>query len=1757
MHTYMRSSSRNSKAIAAKLHIEEIRKHKFSIGERCPNPLTEDLQNAVANLSSELYTKDVHFLMELIQNAEDNEYSAGVKPTLEFVLTTADITGIGAPSTLLVFNNEVGFSKRNIDSLCGIGRSTKKGQRHQGFIGEKGIGFKSVFLVSALPHVFSNGYQIRFSEIPNPDCAIGYIVPEWVSTKPSYSDIQAIYGFGKALPNTVIILPLKPEKVEAVKKQLSEIHPEVLLFLNKIKRLSIQERSGEICIADSMSAVSISTETNLVSLKTQVADCRVVNLSVQEEADTTETTCPYYVWRQVFPVKPNNVVDARKDVKEWVISLAFPSGERLKRGTSSAGVFAFLPTAMVTNFPFIIQADFILSSSRETILLDNKWNSGILDNVPHSFCSAFTTFMKSTLTEKHFSVGQVLHFLPCRECPCKEINTVRQSSVILLQKECIVPYETFVDDKIYFCEPASVIRVLPEFRKIMRRIKEHGVLSHAISAQGKFMLHNSVDCKEYDDSCKFLQVAPAGICNDWYGKCIQACNLTCRASTEEYVDLLCFLAEKWRFIPLRSVNSIPLFKHITWNGEIKSCSLQAIRQESLKIHIVWEPQEHAWLNKWNQVMGCPYDCFFFPDTLVAALVGCERQYNLKQWFIKDTGLVVTTVSKYCSKLRYFLETKKDPKLLVLFSHFMYHSWLRNYIQEREICNVLHFMPVVDECGNVILCKDTLVPASSSKWIKLFGSNPFTKANCKYVELGVVYAEAAEFAGECTPANELLQFFKKHGKTSDLPDIIPQDMALQVASSQLTCEEALMLLAWIQNLRAKKYGLPMRFIQSIRNGKWVKTSSGFNTPTQCFLCDGTEESTLLEMGRTLKVLSDIDEAYYMDRIRAYKDELIFIGMRIGSDDMYQLISDHLKHLASSSMSKPFAILLLRFINCSNHQNKLDEDFLKSVKAGKWLKTNQGYLTPPGTVYLMPDMVDGFVQITDLHVVDRRYYENQLDCYEEELKFLGVVVDLEDVYKQIPEHFQFPKDLSILTKNSVFLLLGCIQHLGLAGNNFVQKIKDQPWLKTSSGFKCPSESLLPGLNLDHLLNIVPLPVVDEEYYGSRIGSYRTELEAIGVVVDINGACKMLSFTLKSTLSSSSLTSTNVFSLLNCIRCMNKIMQTQLLDIIRCLSGEKWLKTCHGYKSAPESILFDQKWGTVSKFVDLPFIDEAFYGLSIHSYKCELNMLGVVINFSEGAHFVARGLKLPRETASLAPEGALSLLQCATSLKKSCKSTDHTTFKILLNKLTGSKWLKTHMGYRFPQECILFNPDWECYLTPNDGPFIDEKFYVTPSSLEKEDLIAIGVKVDIEEACNLISRALTSHVQTSAVRRIYRFLYKFNWNPQMQDTRSSQLWIPDQQMGKGKWVENWRCVLHDQNNLFDTRLHALDKYYEKELLPFLSRAFGVCEVPSPYDFLDIWNIWEASHQVSTAKLSSFLGQISENWENWDSDARSILKRQCTMLPAANTSGAVQFVMKEEVFIADDLQLKILFIEASENPLFVWFPPKCLSSPAKLLEIYTSLGVRKISEAVKFDLHCTLSASKIIDDTDSLIGKALIKLVLAFANMPMEEKHKTAKSLLQLSVYGTEDPISVRYALQLPLQKRRLEVEIKKMVLWEKNSQRLLVNKSTWNEGKKDIKFIASFARAILEAVLPNSADQMDTLCRMIQMGMALGLEEDAVDYLLWTENLELSVEDKELLDRSFPSGKTKSSPVLGKRLSMNPLLPSTPNGSACRRRLRQKRN
>jgi len=80
-----------------------------------------------------LYTDITHFILELIQNADDNSYSDSVNPTLKLSLCRHE---------LIVKCNEVGFTEANVRALCDINKSTKKGLK-QGIdasIGEKGIG---------------------------------------------------------------------------------------------------------------------------------------------------------------------------------------------------------------------------------------------------------------------------------------------------------------------------------------------------------------------------------------------------------------------------------------------------------------------------------------------------------------------------------------------------------------------------------------------------------------------------------------------------------------------------------------------------------------------------------------------------------------------------------------------------------------------------------------------------------------------------------------------------------------------------------------------------------------------------------------------------------------------------------------------------------------------------------------------------------------------------------------------------------------------------------------------------------------------------------------------------------------------------------------------------------------------------------------------------------------------------------------------------------------------------------------------------------------------------------------------------------------------------------------------------------------------------------------------------------------------------------------------------------------------------------
>ena len=71
---------------AARAMIEERRSQFHNLG-----PAEVELGSALPELAGKLYSKDVHFILELVQNADDNTYATDVAPTLNLVITNSEI----------------------------------------------------------------------------------------------------------------------------------------------------------------------------------------------------------------------------------------------------------------------------------------------------------------------------------------------------------------------------------------------------------------------------------------------------------------------------------------------------------------------------------------------------------------------------------------------------------------------------------------------------------------------------------------------------------------------------------------------------------------------------------------------------------------------------------------------------------------------------------------------------------------------------------------------------------------------------------------------------------------------------------------------------------------------------------------------------------------------------------------------------------------------------------------------------------------------------------------------------------------------------------------------------------------------------------------------------------------------------------------------------------------------------------------------------------------------------------------------------------------------------------------------------------------------------------------------------------------------------------------------------------------------------------------------------------------------------------
>jgi hypothetical protein len=506
-------------------------------------------------------------------------------------------------------------------------------------------------------------------------------VPEWVEENPTLSDIKQIYGAGNTLPTTTIVLPLKPDKVQPVKQQLSSIHPEVLLFLSKIKRLSVREHNKDSSLT-TVSAIAITSEIDFVTKKDIDAESYTLHLSAEEKDKGSNKDCCYYMWKQKFPVRQENKEERRMEVEDLVITLAFPFDERINSGMSSPGVYAFLPTEMVIKFPFIIQADFLLASSRETILSD-KWNKGILDNVPSAFINALVSLVINSENAPIASLAPMFKFIPVNSSSYQELDIVRESIKARLVEENIVPSESYTKQK-SFHKPREVSRLMPAFWKILEKAKNAGVsLLDLSSHENCIILSSAFDREEYDHVLNFLGVEPVN--NNWYVKCLGSCNLVAGVSEELYLEILLFVADNWTSkFGCTDIRDIPLIKYVDLDGDVSLCSVNECTPGNWQRVVSLSEQYHlaTWLIESNREFRCAGNCFFVPKSTQEAITSFSKRLTVLEWLQAHVKISVVKVYDYAVHLINSLSS--DRKLVVAFVHFLYHSLGKKYLSKGEV-----------------------------------------------------------------------------------------------------------------------------------------------------------------------------------------------------------------------------------------------------------------------------------------------------------------------------------------------------------------------------------------------------------------------------------------------------------------------------------------------------------------------------------------------------------------------------------------------------------------------------------------------------------------------------------------------------------------------------------------------------------------------------------------------------------------------------------------------------------------------------------------------------------------------------------------------------------------------------------------------------------------------------------------------------------------------------------------------------------------
>ncbi len=307
----------------------------IAVLESAPKAVSQT--NAEDLLARRVYTDPGHFLIELLQNAEDT----GAKTwRVRF-----------DKDKLIIWHDGLPFDVRDLVGITSIGQTTKRKQQ----IGFFGVGFKSVYEITDRPRIYSEVFQFEIADVS---------IPKHLGRRPA--DIPA--------SGTALVLPLRPDldpdrSPQALYKRAVDLDSCVLLTLRNIDNIEFEL-----------------TETAGGPQKHALIEY-VTAGGASIKIEPSEAVHSYLIQDDEFLYGDQVREIGRPDSTRVIIGVRTNGDTPVPLPNSAAKVYSYLPTREQPGLRFFIQGHFDVPVDRERIAPDSQWNRWILAKVPLQLAS--------------------------------------------------------------------------------------------------------------------------------------------------------------------------------------------------------------------------------------------------------------------------------------------------------------------------------------------------------------------------------------------------------------------------------------------------------------------------------------------------------------------------------------------------------------------------------------------------------------------------------------------------------------------------------------------------------------------------------------------------------------------------------------------------------------------------------------------------------------------------------------------------------------------------------------------------------------------------------------------------------------------------------------------------------------------------------------------------------------------------------------------------------------------------------------------------------------------------------------------------------------------------------------------------------------------------------------------------------------------------------------------------------------------------